>query len=186
MIPSQKFGIDTPPSEAPLASMSQTVLRRTAASTPAGIAMPTRDEQRQERELDRDRQLGGDRVDHATPACGSSGRGRRGAPAPTQRRYWIGIGSPSPYFSRIASMPAASASVPAITRAGSPGIMRTPVKTTMLMTKRVTTEIAARLDQKVEHRRRRLPGQFQDVPLIRIRPSGTPLYPFRFLGNATM
>ncbi len=30
-----------------------------------------------------------------------------------------------------------------MTRAGSPGIMRTPVKTTMLMTNRVTTEIAA-------------------------------------------
>ena len=35
MIPSQKFGIDTPPSDAPLASMSQSVLRRTAARTPA-------------------------------------------------------------------------------------------------------------------------------------------------------
>ncbi len=42
------------------------------------------------------------------------------------------------------------------------------------------------LDQEVEHRRRRLPDQFQDVPLIRIRPSGTALYPFRFLGKATM
>src|SRR2546422_5658635 len=40
MIPSQKFGIDTPPSDALLASMSQTVLRRTAARTPAGMGMP--------------------------------------------------------------------------------------------------------------------------------------------------
>ena len=39
MIPSQKFGTDTPPSERPLISTSQAVLRRTAASTPAGIAM---------------------------------------------------------------------------------------------------------------------------------------------------
>jgi hypothetical protein len=56
----------------------------------------------------------------------------------------------------------------------------------MLMTKRVTTEIAALWTRKLEHRRRRLPDQFQDVPLIRIRPSGTALYPFRFFGKATM
>src|SRR4029453_6367904 len=41
MIPSQKFGIETPLSDALLASMSQNVLRRTAARTPAGMAMPT-------------------------------------------------------------------------------------------------------------------------------------------------
>src|SRR5258705_12726309 len=41
MIPSQKLGMDTPPSEAPLVRTSQTVLRRTAARTPAGMAMPT-------------------------------------------------------------------------------------------------------------------------------------------------
>src|SRR5436190_1643249 len=38
MIPSQKFGIDTPHSEAALARTSQAVFRRTAAITPAGIA----------------------------------------------------------------------------------------------------------------------------------------------------
>src|SRR5262245_63381397 len=38
--------------------------------------------------------------------------------------------------------------MPAMTRAGSPGIMRTPVKTIMLITKRVTTEIAARWTRK--------------------------------------
>src|SRR2546426_10960973 len=38
MIPSQKLGTETPQSDAPLASRSQAVLRRTAASTPAGIA----------------------------------------------------------------------------------------------------------------------------------------------------
>ena len=64
--------------------------------------------------------------------------------SPTQRRYWKAIGSPSPYFWRTSSRPAASASLPAMTRAGSPGIMRTPVKTIMLMTNRVTIEIAAR------------------------------------------
>src|SRR5207244_12277836 len=34
MIPSQKLGTETPQSDAPLASRSQAVLRRTAASTP--------------------------------------------------------------------------------------------------------------------------------------------------------
>src|SRR5438128_6461599 len=38
MIPSQKFGIDTPQSETALAATSHGVFRRTAASTPAGIA----------------------------------------------------------------------------------------------------------------------------------------------------
>src|SRR5437899_7333653 len=41
MIPSQKLGTDTPQSDALLARTSQNVLRRTAARTPAGIAMPT-------------------------------------------------------------------------------------------------------------------------------------------------
>src|SRR5262249_1707600 len=39
MIPSQKLGTDTPQSDAPLASTSHAVLRRTAARTPAGIAI---------------------------------------------------------------------------------------------------------------------------------------------------
>src|SRR2546426_7153221 len=38
MIPSQKLGTDTPQSDALLARTSQNVLRRTAASTPAGKA----------------------------------------------------------------------------------------------------------------------------------------------------
>src|SRR5882724_2046211 len=63
---------------------------------------------------------------------------------PTQRRYWAAIGSLSPYFWRISSRPAASASVPAITRAGSPGMRRTPVKTIMLITARVIAEMARR------------------------------------------
>ena len=63
---------------------------------------------------------------------------------PTQRRYCTRIASLRPYFWRISSRPAASASVPAITRAGSPGIRRTPVKTIMLITARVTAEIAMR------------------------------------------
>jgi 16S rRNA (guanine966-N2)-methyltransferase len=64
--------------------------------------------------------------------------------SPTHRRYWTGTGSFSPYFSRISSSPASSASVPAVTRAGSPGIMRTPVKTTRLITKSVTIEMKTR------------------------------------------
>src|SRR2546425_8985444 len=39
MIPSQKLGTETPQSDALLASTSQAVLRRTAASTPAGKAV---------------------------------------------------------------------------------------------------------------------------------------------------
>src|SRR5262249_54714913 len=62
----------------------------------------------------------------------------------THRRYWSGIGSFNPYLARISARPASSDSVPPMTRAGSPGIMRTPVKTIRLMTKSVTTEIAAR------------------------------------------
>ena len=142
MIPSQKFGIDTPPRDAPLASMSQSVLRRTAARTPAGMAMPTA--------MTSARNASSIVIGSfvATVVITDSRvriecpRSPRSA-SPTQRRYWMGIGSFRPYFSRMASIPAASASVPARTRAGSPGIMRTPVKTTMLMTKRVTTEIAA-------------------------------------------
>src|SRR6266853_1505933 len=63
---------------------------------------------------------------------------------PTQRRYWTGTGSLRPYFSRTSASPASSASVPAMTRAGSPGIMRTPVKTIMLIIARVTIEMAMR------------------------------------------
>src|SRR6185295_6037612 len=54
------------------------------------------------------------------------------------------MGSFRPYFSRISSSPAASASVPAITRAGSPGIRRTPVNTIRLITNSVAIESAAR------------------------------------------
>ena len=49
MIPSQKFGTDTPQSETPLASRSQTVLRRTAAKTPAGNGDGQRHQERQAR-----------------------------------------------------------------------------------------------------------------------------------------
>src|SRR5262245_30748671 len=59
-------------------------------------------------------------------------------------RYWTGIGSRRPYFCRTSSMPAASASVPAITRAGSPGIIRTPVNTMSVMRNSVTSEMRVR------------------------------------------
>src|SRR5262245_4712857 len=58
--------------------------------------------------------------------------------------YWTGIGSRRPYFCRTSSIPAASASVPAITRAGSPGIMRTPVNTMTVMRNRVISEMSPR------------------------------------------
>src|SRR5438105_3372278 len=143
MIPSQKLGIDTPPSDALLASMSQNVLRRTAARTPAGMAMPTA--------MSSDRNASSIVIGSfvATVATTDSRvrmewpRSPRSA-SPTQRRYCSGIGSLRPYFSRIASMPAASASVPAMTRAGSPGIIRTPVKTIRLMRTSVTAEMKAR------------------------------------------
>src|SRR5437588_8537607 len=142
MIPSQKLGTDTPHNDALLASTSQAVLRRTAASTPAGIAIASA--------MSTARQasstvigsffatvvITGSRVRIERP------RSPRAASA-AQRRYCTGIGSFSPYLARISSSPAASASVPAITRAGSPGIMRTPVKTTTLITISVTIEIAA-------------------------------------------
>src|SRR5712691_6661646 len=128
MIPSQKLGTETPQSDTPLARRSHRVLRRTAASTPAGMAMPT-----------------AMRIAKAASwiVMGSffatvpvtDARVRMDSPRsprsanPSQRRYWTGTGSFNPYFSRISSSPAASASVPAMTRAGSPGIMRTPVKT---------------------------------------------------------
>ena len=40
--------------------------------------------------------------------------------------------------------------------------------------------------EKLEHARSAARGQFQDVPLTRISPSGTALYPLRFFGCATM
>ncbi len=143
MIPSQKLGTETPPREAALAMTSHALLRRTAASTPAAIAMQiARSTDRQASStvigsfcatvLSTGSRV---RIDRPRSPCSAS---------PAQRRYWTGTGSFSPYFARISSIPAASASVPAMTRAGSPGIIRTPVKTTTLITNRVTTEIAAR------------------------------------------
>src|SRR5215470_15647272 len=82
---------------------------------------------------------------------------------PTQRRYWTGTGSLRPYFSRTSARPASSASVPAMTRAGSPGIMRTPVKTIMLITARVTAEIARRWIRYSSTTVRLLPGHALDA-----------------------
>ena len=143
MMPSQKFGTLRPQSETPLASTSQAVLRRSAANTPAGSASARAT--RSERHAS-SRVIGsfiatvratGSRVRIDSP------RSPRSA-SPTQRRYWTGIGSLSPYFSRISSSPASSASVPASTRAGSPGIRRTPVNTTRLITASVTTDRSPR------------------------------------------
>src|SRR5204862_1225579 len=143
MIPSQKLGTETPQSDAPLASTSQAVLRRTAASTPAGIAIASA--------MSTERQASSTVIGSflaTVVITGSRVRIERPrspwSASPAQRRYWTGIGSFSPYFARISSSPAASASVPAITRAGSPGIIRTPVKTMTLMRTSVTAEMKAR------------------------------------------
>src|SRR5437870_777490 len=143
MIPSQKFGIDTPQSETALAATSHGVFRRTAASTPAGIASDnaTRSARHASSTV-----IGSlIATVHATDCRVriDSPRSPRRA-RPTHRRYWRGIGSRKPYFSRTSSRPAVSASVPAMTRAGSPGIIRTPVKTMRLMRTSVTDEMKAR------------------------------------------
>src|SRR5205807_1950173 len=62
----------------------------------------------------------------------------------SHRRYGTGIGAFCPYFPPISSIPAASASAPASTRAGSPGIILTPTNTITLIRSNVTTEIIAR------------------------------------------
>src|SRR5580765_3773414 len=143
MIPSQKLGIDSPHRDTPLASRSQSVFRRVAEKTPAGIAMPTAistDSHASSMVIGSFRATvftTGSRVRMDSP------RSPRSA-SPAQRRYWSTMGSLSPYFSRISSSPAGSASVPPITRAGSPGMRRTPVNTITLITNSVATEIAAR------------------------------------------
>src|SRR2546428_5303064 len=143
MIPSQKFGIDTPHGETALARTSQAVFRRTAAITPAGIAS--------DNAIRSARHASSTVIGsliatvHATDCRVriDSPRSPRRA-RPTHRRYWTGIGSRRPYLSRTSSSPEASASVPAMTRAGSPGIIRTPVKTMRLMRTSVTAEMKAR------------------------------------------
>ena len=123
------------------------MLRRTAEKTPAGIAMPSATSS------DRPASsivIGSLRATvHTTDSRVrmDSPRSPRSA-SPTQRRYWTAMGASSPYFCRISASPAASASVPPMTRAGSPGIMRTPVKTIRLITNRVTIEIATRRTRK--------------------------------------
>src|SRR5216117_775669 len=141
MIPSQKFGIDTPHSEAALARTSQAVFRRTAAITPAGIASANA--------IRRARHASSTVIGSLIATVHATGcRVRIDSPRsprrarPIHRTYWTGIGSCRPYFSRTSSSPAAS--VPAMTRAGSPGIIRTPVKTMRLMRTSVTAEMKAR------------------------------------------
>src|SRR5215471_3647661 len=147
MIPSQKLGMESPQSETPLARRSHAVFRRSAENTPAGMAMAIA--------IKRERHASsmvigsffatvfttGSRVRIDSPRSPRTARR-------AQRRYCTGMGSRRPYFSRISSSPAASASVPAMTRAGSPGIMRTPVNTIMLITHSVTAEMTRRWIRK--------------------------------------
>src|SRR5262245_12440505 len=139
MIPSQKLGTDTPHSDTPLASRSHGVLRRTAAITPAGIAMAI--------DTSSDRHASSSVMGSLrTTVPATDWRVRMDSPRsprsarPSQRAYCTGSGAFSPYFWRISSSPAASASVPASTRAGSPGIIRTPVKTITLISSSVIAE----------------------------------------------
>src|SRR5688572_8769724 len=143
MIPSQKLGTDTPHSDTPLASTSQAVLRRTAAMTPAGIAMATA--------TSSDRQASSTVIGSLVATIDATDvRVRMDSPRspvaarPSHRTYCTGSGALRPYFSRISSIPAASASAPASTRAGSPGIIRTPVNTMRLMISSVIAEMNAR------------------------------------------
>src|SRR4029453_8032489 len=143
MIPSQKLGTDTPQSERPLASTSHGVLRRTAAITPAGMAMAmaTRSDRHASSSV-----MGSLVATVPATDCRvrmDSPRSPRTA-RPSQRTYCTGRGAFRPYLSRISSRPAASASVPASTRAGSPGIIRTPAKTMRLISSSVTAETKAR------------------------------------------
>src|SRR5689334_781887 len=162
MMPSQKFGTDTPHSDMPLASTSQTPLRCTAASTPAGMAMASATTS--DRHASSSVMGSLEATIHATEV-----RVRIDSPrSPTaarrsQRTYCTGSGASSPYFCRISSRPAASASAPAITRAGSPGIMRTPVKTIRLMSSSVIAEMTPRRIRNSSTRRRLLPGRPLDA-----------------------
>src|SRR6266545_4533049 len=143
MIPSQKLGMDTPHNDAALASTSHVVLRRTAATTPAGIASASAT--RSARPASSTVMGSFTATVHATDwrVRIDSPRSPRRA-RPTQRKYCTAIGSFRPYFCRISSIPAGSASVPPSTRAGSPGIIRTPVKTIRLMRTSVTAEMNPR------------------------------------------
>src|SRR6185436_13227574 len=143
MIPSQKLGTDTPQSETPLARRSHGVLRRTAAITPAGMAITSATSRERHASSS---VMGSLRATVLATDCRvrmDSPRSPRSA-RPSQRAYCSGSGALSPYFSRISSSPAASASVPASTRAGSPGIIRTPAKTIRLISSTVTAEMKAR------------------------------------------
>jgi hypothetical protein len=104
---------------------------------------PDGDDQRETGELDRDRELHRHRLDHRLPR---PDRLAQIAPerSPEPAEVLQGMGSFRPYFARISWSPVSSASVPAITRAGSPGIMRTPVKMIRVIRSRVSTEIATR------------------------------------------
>src|SRR5581483_10742356 len=132
MMPSQKLGTDSPQSETALTRKSQALLRCTAEKTPAGIAMASA--------TSRDRPASSMVMGSLRPTVETTdSRVRIDSPRsprrarPSQRRYCRGIGSSRPYLARISASPAASASVPPMTRAGSPGIMRTPVNTMRLI-----------------------------------------------------
>src|SRR6266436_7617153 len=162
MIPSQKLGMEIPHRDTALARRSHTVLRRTAEKTPAGMAIARATSTAKPASsivigsLRATVQTTDSRVRMDSPRSPRTAR-------PTQRRYWTGTGSLRPYFSRTSASPASSASVPAMTRAGSPGIMRTPVKTIMLIAASVIAEIARRWIRYSSTAVRLLPGRALDA-----------------------
>src|SRR5581483_3127944 len=162
MMPSQKLGTDSPQSETALTRKSQALLRCTAEKTPAGIAMASA--------TSRDRPASSMVMGSLRPTVETTdSRVRIDSPRsprrarPSQRRYCRGIGSSRPYLARISASPAASASVPPMTRAGSPGIMRTPVNTMRLITNRVAMEIATRRIRNSSTGLRSVPGHSLDA-----------------------
>src|SRR5690242_10153713 len=162
MMPSQKLGTESPHSETALTRKSHAELRRTAEKTPAGIAMASA--------TSSERHASSMVIGSLRPTVHTTdSRVRMDSPrsprraSPSQRTYCSGIGSSRPYFWRISASPAASASVPPMTRAGSPGIMRTPVKTMRLITNRVTIEIATRRIRNSSTGARLVPGHSLDA-----------------------
>ena len=105
MIPSQKLGIETPHRETALARRSQTVLRRTAEKTPAGMAIPMAMSSEKAASCIVIGSFDRHRLDHRLPRADGLAQVAPGGPASSQRRYWTGMGSFRPYFARISCEP---------------------------------------------------------------------------------
>ena len=174
MIPSQKFGIDTPPRDTLLADVVPRRVPAHGREHPDRDGDHERDHDRVGRELEGDRELLADEAEHRV--AGPDGLAEvapEREPEPPRvldgdrdRGARTSAGSPPG--------PAASASVPAITRAGSPGIMRTPMNTMTVMRKSVISEMTLRWirNSATMPRRRGRPGAPAGPPdLLRLVPA---------------